>query len=48
MILDTLGSTKETQFASLDRLTDMARRVFGVETAGITLVDLGRINILAG
>jgi CheY-like chemotaxis protein/GAF domain-containing protein len=48
MILDTRGSTKETQFASLDRLTDMARRVFGVETVGITLVDLGRINILAG
>lgn len=48
MILDTRGSTKESQFASLDRLTDMARRVFGVETVAITLVDLGRINILAG
>jgi CheY-like chemotaxis protein/GAF domain-containing protein len=48
MILDTPGSTKETQFASLDRLTVMGRRVFGVEQVGITLVDLGRVNVLAG
>jgi GAF domain-containing protein len=46
MILDTRGSTKESQ--SLDRLTDMARRVFDVPTVGISLVDLGRTYILAG
>jgi hypothetical protein len=48
MILDTRGSTENSLFASLDRLTEMARRVFDVPTVGVTLVDMGRINILAG
>jgi hypothetical protein len=48
MLLDKRGSTKESQIASLDCLTGMARRVFDVPTVLVSLVDLGRMYVLAG
>jgi len=45
MILDTDESNTVKNF-SFDRLSGMARRIFGVSSVAITLVDLGRLYFL--
>jgi CheY-like chemotaxis protein len=47
MILDTHSSTEDSNPGPLDRLTEMTTRVFGVPVCMVSLVDLGRLYVLA-